>query len=84
MAGHFSHIFLVDASSATEPETMVALANLADKSTAVTITGALGNHSRWVRSDIARMNGLMTSYFDRIRERELYKSLDPKVITKLL
>ncbi|KAF2295963.1 hypothetical protein GH714_035424 [Hevea brasiliensis] len=44
-AGHFSHIFLVDASSATEPEAMVALANLANEKTAVIVTGAPGNRS---------------------------------------
>ncbi|KAF2295959.1 hypothetical protein GH714_035400 [Hevea brasiliensis] len=61
-AGHFSHIFLVDASSATEPEAMVALANLANEKTAVIVTGAPGNHPGWVRSDIARKSGLMDSY----------------------
>ncbi|KAM7470150.1 hypothetical protein LguiA_008333 [Lonicera macranthoides] len=57
VAGHFSHIFLVDASSATEPETMVPLANLANERTAVVITGAPNSHSRWVRSNIAKQYG---------------------------
>ncbi|CAK7337870.1 unnamed protein product [Dovyalis caffra] len=52
----------------TEPEAMVALANLAGENTAVIVTGAPGNHSGWVRSDIAREKGLMTSYFERIRD----------------
>ncbi|TYH29514.1 hypothetical protein ES288_A01G018200v1 [Gossypium darwinii] len=64
--GHFSHIFLVDASSSTEPETLVALANFADDSTTVIITGAPGNCSSTVRSDIAREKGLRISYFERL------------------
>lgn len=82
-AGHFSHIFLVDASSAIEPEAMVPLANLASEETAVIVTGAPGNHSRWVRSNIARKNGLMTSYFERLRHSKPYRSLLPKFITQL-
>ncbi|KAJ6413465.1 hypothetical protein OIU84_006296 [Salix udensis] len=84
VAGHFSHIFLVDASSATEPETMVALANLAGENTAVIVTGASRNHPGWVRSDIAREKGLMTSYFERIRDSQPYRSLHPKFIKQLV
>ncbi|KAK4842117.1 hypothetical protein QYF36_015997 [Acer negundo] len=43
-AGHFSHIFLVDASSATEPETMIALSNLANEKTAVIVAGSPNNN----------------------------------------
>ncbi|KAG8651290.1 probable RNA helicase SDE3 isoform X2 [Manihot esculenta] len=83
-AGHFSHIFLMDASSATEPEAMVALANLANKNTTVVVTGAPGNYPAWVRSDIARKNGLKDSYFKRLRERNPYSRLDPMFIKKLV
>ncbi|XP_011002267.1 PREDICTED: probable RNA helicase SDE3 [Populus euphratica] len=83
-AGHFSHIFLVDASSATEPEAMVPLANLASEETSVIVTGVPGNHSGWVRSSIARKNGLMTSYFERLRNSKPYRSLLPKFITQLV
>ncbi|XP_037492966.1 probable RNA helicase SDE3 [Jatropha curcas] len=69
MAGHFSHIFVVDASSATEPEAMIALANFATDDTTVIVTGAQGNRSGWVRSDIARENGLRESYFERLHEK---------------
>lgn len=82
-AGHFSHIFLVDASSAIEPEILVPLANLANEKTAVVVTGASGNRPRWVRSNIARQNGLLRSFFERLCKRELYMSLDPKVISQL-
>uniref|UniRef100_A0A6N2M997 Dihydroorotate dehydrogenase (quinone), mitochondrial n=1 Tax=Salix viminalis TaxID=40686 RepID=A0A6N2M997_SALVM len=84
VAGHFSHIFLVDASSATEPEAMVAMANLAGENTAVIVTGAPGNRSGWVRSNIAREKGLMRSYFERIRDSQPYRSLHPKFIKQLV
>ncbi|KAJ4838865.1 hypothetical protein Tsubulata_010901, partial [Turnera subulata] len=82
-AGHFTHIFLVDASSATEPEVMVPLAHLANEETNVIVSGAPGNRSGWVRSDIARYNGLRVSYFERLRESVPYKNLDPMFIRQL-
>ncbi|XVF67016.1 hypothetical protein PTKIN_Ptkin10aG0086800 [Pterospermum kingtungense] len=82
-AGHFSYIFLVDASSATEPETMVALANLADETTTVIVTGAPGNRSSHVRSDIARQKGLRISYFERLCEFGPYKNGNPRFIAEL-
>ncbi|KAK4842238.1 hypothetical protein QYF36_018113 [Acer negundo] len=83
-AGHFSHIFMVDASSATEPETMIALSNLANEKTAVIVTGSPNNHSGWVRSDIARKHGLKTSYFERLLACQRYSSHDPAFITQLV
>ncbi|TXG56932.1 hypothetical protein EZV62_018245 [Acer yangbiense] len=83
-AGHFSHIFLVDASSATEPETMIALSNLANEKTAVIVTGSPNNRPGWVRSDIARKQGLKVSYFERLRSCQRYSSLDPAFITQLV
>jgi helicase MOV-10 len=83
-AGHFSHIFLVDTSSATEPEAMIALANLAVDNTAVIVTGAPNNRSGWVRSEMAREYGLRKSYFERLLELRPYRSLNnPMFITKL-
>ncbi|XP_042487746.1 probable RNA helicase SDE3 [Macadamia integrifolia] len=81
--GHFSHIFLLDASSATEPETMVTLAFLADEKTSVVVTGALGNSSGWVRSDIARRYGLKKSYFQRLLESKPYNNLDGMFVMHL-
>ncbi|XXG86757.1 hypothetical protein AAC387_Pa11g1585 [Persea americana] len=83
-AGHFSHIFVVDACYATEPETMVTLANLANESTAVVLTGSSEHYARWVRSDIARANGLRRSYFKRLLESEPYKSGDPGFVKYLI
>ena len=70
-AGHFSHIFIVDASAGTEPETMIPLANFAGENTAVIITGSPGNTPFLVRSDMARKKGLITSYFERLRKQSL-------------
>lgn len=66
-AGHFSHVFIVDASAGTEPETMIALANFANENTAVVITGSTRSTPYLVRSDMARKRGLKTSYFERLR-----------------
>ncbi|KAH9771753.1 hypothetical protein KPL71_012805 [Citrus sinensis] len=76
-AGHFSHIFLVDASSATEPETMIALTNLANENTTVILTGAPNNRTSWVRSDIARKNGLRVSHFERLHATKTYSNFNP-------
>ncbi|KAM5566382.1 putative RNA helicase SDE3 [Rosa sericea] len=81
--GHFSHIFLVDASSAIEPETLVALTNFADKATSVIVTGNHRNSPRWVRADIARKKGLKISYFERLCKLRPYRSLNPMFITQL-
>ncbi|XP_059447499.1 probable RNA helicase SDE3 [Corylus avellana] len=83
-AGHFSHIFLVDASSTTEPEAMVALANFANDNTSVIVTGAPGDSSGWVRSDVGRKYGLRKSYFERLLELGPYRiPNNPMFITKL-
>ncbi|KAL9423335.1 hypothetical protein AB3S75_035429 [Citrus x aurantiifolia] len=82
-AGHFSHIFLVDASSATEPETMIALTNLANENTTVILTGAPNNRTSWVRSDIARKTGLRVSYFERLHATQTYSNFNPTFITML-
>ncbi|GMY33326.1 putative helicase MOV-10 [Fagus crenata] len=84
IAGHFSHIFLVDASSTTEPEATIALANFANENTTVIVTGAPRNRSGWVRSSMARKYGLGKSYFERLHEREPYKILNPMFITELV
>ncbi|XP_042982755.1 probable RNA helicase SDE3 [Carya illinoinensis] len=82
-AGHFSHIFLVDASLAMEPEALIPLANFATDKTAVIVTGASTSHSAWARSDIARKYGLGESLFDRLYENRLYREFNPMFITQL-
>ncbi|KAJ4710483.1 putative p-loop containing nucleoside triphosphate hydrolases superfamily protein [Melia azedarach] len=76
-AGHFSSMFLVDSSSATEPETMITLSSFANENTTVILTGAPNNRTGWVRSDIARNNGLRMSYFERLRASNIYTTSNP-------
>ncbi|KAL5725483.1 RNA helicase [Ranunculus cassubicifolius] len=80
---HFTHVFMVDASSATEPETMVTLANMVGEETGVVIAGTERNFSGWVRSDIGRKYGLQKSYFQRLFEMEPYCRLSPALITRI-
>ncbi|XP_050279347.1 probable RNA helicase SDE3 isoform X2 [Quercus robur] len=83
-AGHFSHIFLVDASSTIEPEATIALAHFANENTAVIVTGAPKDRPGWVRSDIAWNHGLEKSYFERLLEFRPYKTLNPMFITEMV
>ncbi|KAB2600012.1 RNA helicase SDE3 [Pyrus ussuriensis x Pyrus communis] len=83
-AGHFSHIFLVDASSAIEPEIMVALTSFGDKNTTVIVTGEPGNRSSWIRAEIGRNKGLKISFFERLSKSVPYNIEDsPMFITQL-
>lgn len=79
---HFTHIFLVDASLATEPVAIVPLAHLAGRSTAIVVTGC-SDTSPWVRADIARWHGLKNTYFHRLMDSEPYKSNDSMFIGNL-
>jgi len=83
-AGHFSNIFLVDASSTIEPEATIALAHFANENTAVIVTGAPKDRPGWVRSDIAWNHGLEKSYFERLLEFRPYKTLNPMFITEMV
>ncbi|XP_042454197.1 uncharacterized protein LOC122038491 [Zingiber officinale] len=76
-ANHFSHIFVVDASSSMEPEAIVALANLVCEKTVIVITGSMDDFPRWVRSRIGRGgNGLKRSLFHRLMGIKPYSSMD--------
>ncbi|PON68212.1 P-loop containing nucleoside triphosphate hydrolase [Parasponia andersonii] len=81
--GHFSHVFMVDASFAIEPEAMVVLANFAGENTAVIAAGEAGCSPNWVRSEIGRRNGLKVSYFERLRKFRPYQGDSPEFITEL-
>ncbi|KAG2707894.1 hypothetical protein I3760_05G167300 [Carya illinoinensis] len=82
-AGHFSHIFLVDASLAMEPEALIPLANFATDKTVVIVTGTSTSHSARARSDIARKYGLGESLFDGLYENSFYSKFNPMFITQL-
>ncbi|XP_022938436.1 probable RNA helicase SDE3 isoform X2 [Cucurbita moschata] len=81
--GHFSHIFLLDASAAIEPEVLVPLTKFAIDATNVIVTGQRGNQPYWVRSQIARRHGLKISYFERLEERMPYRGNNPSFISEV-
>ncbi|XP_022993138.1 probable RNA helicase SDE3 isoform X2 [Cucurbita maxima] len=82
-AGHFSHIFLLDASAAIEPEVLVPLTKFAIDATNVIVTGQRGNQPYWVRSRIARRHGLKISYFERLEKRMPYRGNNPSFISEV-
>jgi helicase MOV-10 len=82
-AGHFSHIFFMDASSAIEPEMTVALADLATEETVIVVTGSEYDKPKWVRSYIGRNYGLRKSFFERLLESVPYNSNNPLFITHI-
>ncbi|KAF3322321.1 putative RNA helicase SDE3 [Carex littledalei] len=81
--GHFSHIFLVDASSVIEPEMIVALADLVSEETIVVVSGSTKDKPYWIRSDIGRRHGLRKSFFGRLIKSEPYQSDNPLFITHI-
>ncbi|ERN09391.1 hypothetical protein AMTRI_Chr09g32090 [Amborella trichopoda] len=81
--GHFTHIFLMDASAATEPETMVALVNLACKNTTVVVTGCSSEKPSRIRSPISQQHGLRRSYFERLLGQLPYSEDNPLFVTHL-
>ncbi|KAF5177276.1 hypothetical protein FRX31_033137 [Thalictrum thalictroides] len=71
---------MVDASIATEPETLVTLTNFAGEETGILVTGTERNFPGWVRSDIVRKYGLQNSYFQRLFEMEPNSNLNSNLI----
>ncbi|KAJ3680380.1 hypothetical protein LUZ60_016658 [Juncus effusus] len=82
-SGHFTHIFLVDASSWVEPEIIVSLTDFVSEDATLVVTGSQRDEPIWIRSDIGRKNGLRKSLFKRLLEREPYCSDDPTFVTRI-
>ncbi|KAJ8508765.1 hypothetical protein ONZ45_g9006 [Pleurotus djamor] len=70
--GHFTHIFVDEASQATEPEVMVPIKTMADTKTNIVLSGDPKQLGPIVRSKFARDLGLDTSFIERLMERSLY------------
>ncbi|KIK60713.1 hypothetical protein GYMLUDRAFT_998794 [Collybiopsis luxurians FD-317 M1] len=70
--GHFSHIFVDEAGQATEPEVMIGIKSMADNSTNVVLSGDPKQLGPIIRSTVARVLGLETSYIERLMRREVY------------
>lgn len=75
--GHFSHIFCDEAGQATEPEVMLPIKSIADKSTNVVLAGDNKQLGPIVHSWIAASLGLKLSYLARLMQRDIY-SLHPE------
>ncbi|XP_022719235.1 probable RNA helicase SDE3 [Durio zibethinus] len=82
--GHFSHIFLDEAGQASEPESMVPIANLCRKETVVVLAGDPKQLGPVIFSKDADAFGLGKSYLERLFECECYSNEDDNFITKLV
>lgn len=82
--GHFSHIFLDEAGQASEPETMISVANLCKKSTVVVLAGDPLQLGPVIYSKEADSYGLGKSYLERIFGFEAYSDMDENYVTKLV
>ncbi|KAL6005174.1 hypothetical protein ACLOJK_005736 [Asimina triloba] len=82
--GHFSHVFLDEAGQASEPETMVPLANICTKDTVVVLAGDPMQLGPVIFSKDADQYGLGKSYLERLFECDLYNGEDENYVTKLV
>ena len=82
--GHFSHIFLDEAGQASEPETMISVANLCKRNTVVVLAGDPLQLGPVIYSKVAESYGLGKSYMERVFECEFYCDMDENYITRLV
>lgn len=82
--GHFTHIFLDEAGQASEPETMISVANFCKRNTVVVLAGDPLQLGPVIYSKEAERYGLGKSYLERIFECEFYCDMDENYITKLV
>ncbi|WRX21705.1 DNA2/NAM7 helicase [Theobroma cacao] len=82
--GHFSHIFLDEAGQASEPESMVPIANLCQRNTVVVLAGDPMQLGPVIYSREAKTLGLGKSYLERLYECEFYSEGDENYVTKLV
>jgi len=74
--GHFGYIFVDEAGQATEPEVMISVKTMADKSTRVILSGDHKQLGPIIRSNVARALGLETSYLERLMSRDGYEEVE--------
>ncbi|KAH9754368.1 putative RNA helicase SDE3 [Citrus sinensis] len=82
--GNFSHIFLDEAGQASEPESMIPIANLCTKQTVVVLAGDPKQLGPVIYSKDAETFGLGKSYLERLFECEFYRNGDEGYVTKLV
>ncbi|XP_050372396.1 probable RNA helicase SDE3 isoform X2 [Argentina anserina] len=82
--GHFSHIFLDEAGQASEPETMIPIANLHGGNTVVVLAGDPMQLGPIINSQRAEDYCLGISYLERMFDCEFYRHEDNSYVTKLV
>ncbi|TFK28524.1 RNA helicase [Coprinopsis marcescibilis] len=70
--GHFTHIFIDEAGQATEPEAFISIKTMADSGTNIILSGDPKQLGPIIRSPIARILGLETSYLERLMSYDMY------------
>ncbi|CAK7340891.1 unnamed protein product [Dovyalis caffra] len=83
-SGHFSHIFLDESGQASEPESMVPIANFCSRKTVVVLAGDPQQLGPVVYSKDAEAFGLGKSYLERLFECESYRNEDEGFVMKLV
>ncbi|GLU08898.1 hypothetical protein SLE2022_257820 [Rubroshorea leprosula] len=81
--GHFSHIFLDEAGQASEPESLIPLANLCRRDTVAVLAGDPMQLGPVIYSKEAS-HGLGKSYLERLVEFESYFNGNENYVTKLV
>lgn len=82
--GHFSHIFLDESGQASEPESMIPVANLCRRETVVVLAGDPKQLGPVIYSKEAENFGLGKSYLERLFEHEFYTNANENYVTKLV
>uniref|UniRef100_A0AAR2KHQ8 RNA helicase n=1 Tax=Pygocentrus nattereri TaxID=42514 RepID=A0AAR2KHQ8_PYGNA len=86
--GHFTHVFLDEAGQATEPESLIPLGLLSEKTGQVVLAGDPKQLGPIVKSKLAEAFGLGVSLLERLMAIALYscneKGYNPLLVTKLV
>ncbi|XP_066526077.1 RNA helicase Mov10l1 [Hoplias malabaricus] len=86
--GHFTHVFLDEAGQATEPESLIPLGLLSERTGQIVLAGDPKQLGPVVKSKIAEAFGLGLSLLERLMARSLYscseKGYNPLLVTKLV
>jgi helicase MOV-10 len=83
-SGHFSHIFLDESGQASEPESMVPIANFCSRETVIVLAGDPQQLGPVIYSKDAKAFGLGKSYLERLFECEPYRNGDEGFVIKLV
>ncbi|XP_062857767.1 RNA helicase Mov10l1 [Trichomycterus rosablanca] len=86
--GHFTHVFLDEAGQATEPECLISLGLLSEKTGQIVLAGDPKQLGPVVKSKIAEAFGLGVSFLERLMATPLYscgkKGYNSLLVTKLV